>query len=172
MTAVASSGTLGAALDLRSRRVPNWLTLGISSLGIVLSATHVSHVSVPAALAGFGVGLLLIAVCANVAGLLIARAGERRKEFGIRAAIGASRGRILRQLVGEALALAIPGAVLGGFLSWTLAPFVIGLMPPVRDLANYAFGTVSRTTGAFTGTLVRPVVGTRGTEAATETVFL
>lgn len=85
-----------------------------------------------------GVGLLWLAVCANVAGLLIARAGERRKEFGIRVAVGASRARIVRQVVAEALALAIPGALLGGFLAWALAPAVLGLLPPVRDLANYA----------------------------------
>jgi len=85
-----------------------------------------------------GVGLLLLAVCANVAGLLIARAGERRKEFGIRVAVGASRARIVRQVIGEALALAIPGALLGAFLAWALAPAIVGLLPPVRDLANYA----------------------------------
>jgi predicted permease len=85
-----------------------------------------------------GVGLLLLAVCANVAGLLIARAGERRREFGIRVAVGASRARIVRQVIGEALALAIPGALLGAFLAWALAPAITGLLPPVRDLANYA----------------------------------
>ena len=48
---VAGSGALGAAIDLRSRRVPNWLTLGITVAGLTLAAVRLSGLSFPAALA-------------------------------------------------------------------------------------------------------------------------
>jgi predicted permease len=85
-----------------------------------------------------GVGLLLLAVCANVAGLLLARAGERRKEIGIRLAIGAGRWRIVRQQLLENTALAIAGATLGAAFAWAAIPALIGLLPPVRNVVQFA----------------------------------
>jgi predicted permease len=84
-----------------------------------------------------GVLLLLVSVCANVAGLLLARSGERRKEMGIRLAVGAGRWRIVRQVLGENLLLAVPGAALGAAAAWLFTPALVGLLPPVRDLGQF-----------------------------------
>jgi prepilin peptidase CpaA len=57
---VAVSGALGAAIDLRSRRVPNWLTLGITLIGLALATARLSGLSLGAAFAGFLLGLAVM----------------------------------------------------------------------------------------------------------------
>jgi prepilin peptidase CpaA len=57
---VAGCGALGAAIDLRSRRVPNWLTLGIAVAGLTLAATRLSGLSFGSALAGLALGLVVM----------------------------------------------------------------------------------------------------------------
>lgn len=60
MAAVAGSGGASALVDLRTRRVPNPLTLGIAALGVLLAGIGAGAVSLPAAFAGLGLGLLIM----------------------------------------------------------------------------------------------------------------
>ncbi|HLV27191.1 MAG TPA: ABC transporter permease [Gemmatimonadales bacterium] len=111
-----TDGQLAAGLDEQSRRWREELSLGGGGL-VLRSTSLVDYLAgnlrpVLLLLTG-AVGLVLLIACANVASLQLVRAIGRARELAVRAAIGAGRGLIVRQLLIESLALAVAGGVFG-----------------------------------------------------------
>jgi predicted permease len=85
-----------------------------------------------------GVGLLLLMICANAGGLLVARASARQSETAVRLAIGATTGRLVRQWLTESFVLSGIGGLLGIAIAIAAAPLLVRSLPSLRDLGANA----------------------------------
>ena len=112
---------------------------------------------------GGAVSFVLLIACANVANLLLVRATGRRREIAIRAAIGGSRGRIIRQLLTESVVLSLAGGILGLVVGWA----------GIRALLSINTAGLPRVgeNGAFVGMDWRVVAFTIAISLATGIIF-
>ena len=124
--------------------------LGIGLMARPLRDAIVGDTRTPLLVLLASAGLVLLITCANLAGALLSRTISRRKEFAVRVALGAGRGRLVRQLLTESVLLSMAGGIAGVVLAMILLGMLRGLS--LRAIPNYA--DLSLDTGAIVVTFL------------------
>jgi len=138
----AAAANMKMAGDEFRRTNPLWMDKNESVAVVPLQEDLAGEARLPLLILSGAVAFVLLIACANVANLLLARAAGRQKEIAIRTALGAGRGRIFRQLLGESLLLAAASGILGFFVgSWgvrLLLAMSPGNLPRINDQEHVA----------------------------------
>jgi putative ABC transport system permease protein len=129
----AFSASTGFSELRQDSETPLWLLLGIS-------------------------GLVLLIACANLANLMLARAGARERQITIRRALGASRWRMIRELLSESLLLAAAGAICGLFLAFAVSRMLVALISTAQNQILLDLGMDWRVLAFTTGLAVLTTV--------------
>jgi putative ABC transport system permease protein len=125
----------------------NQSSAGSTFKGEVLASSMVADVRTAMLVLLGAVAFVLLIACANVAGLLIARGASRRRELAVRTALGAGRGRLIRQLLTESVVLAVAGGGLGLLVAAWTQQLLVGLAP--GDLPRLAEVTLDWRVAVF-----------------------
>jgi putative ABC transport system permease protein len=126
----AADAALRPVIEQFKRQTPNHFPIGKFRFSVVgLNENFVHDMGGTLSLLFCAVALLLAIGCGNVSILLLARGTARQQEFAVRSAIGATRQRLVRQLLTEALLLSVTGAVLGVLLAYRSLALIVAMLP-------------------------------------------
>ena len=135
-----------AELDTIARRLSDAFPATDKGLTFLVEAEaeRLQRFIAPVVLLLGGVGLVLLICCGNISGMMLARAEARQREIAVRLALGAGRGRLLRQLLTESMMLALLGAGLGLLLTAAFLHLQPALLPPGPFVTPYDFRVDAR----------------------------
>ena len=156
--AQAQLNTVAGDLGKQYPKLDQGMTLRLTPPGLIAPEIRSAVIAFSAALL-LTVLLVLLIACTNLASLLLARATQRRKEIAVRMAIGATRARLVWQLLTESLTLSVIGAALGLGIGYTLIQIALASLPRIDFALGLDLRLDWRVIGSVAGLAVLTGVG-------------